>query len=148
MKVGIKTKDNFKRSIYTKTYCITGKRKKCSHVQAFDVSQFVKTRLFQRDVYYTNKSKQRIKKDRWLCPVCDKKCPIGDVYIDGFWQEILSHSSTVDANHVFLYPDCTYEVEKEVQEEASDSDGDDDMSNKPSKSTKSGGSREVVSLLS
>merc|ERR1712048_555494 len=104
-------------------------------------------KLFQRDVYKT-KNDRKIKVDRWTCPVCDGPARPDDLYVDGFWQEILNDTQTNEADHVFIFPNCRYVVEEIELQEQSDSDSECGGTQKAVAKPKAPGKDAVISLLS
>lgn len=122
------------------------KAKSCKHTQCFDLGSYLKMKLFQRDVYKMKKgsSGERVKVERWKCPVCNKTAKRGDLYVDGFWQQILNDPATHDYDSVFVMPDCTYQVEEVDQGEASESEDEEEHpSKKPAQNENA-----IISLLS
>jgi len=126
------------------------KAKNCNHTQCFDLESYLKMKLFQRDVYKMKKgsSGERVKVERWKCPVCNKAAKRGDLYVDAFWQEILNDPATKDYDSVFVMPDCTYQVEEMDQGEASDSDEEDEVHSAKKTAKPPQTENAVISLLS
>lgn len=128
---------------------VPAKAKSCEHTQCFDLESYLKMKLFQRDVYKLKKgsSGERVKVERWKCPVCNKTAKRGDLYVDGFWQEILNDPASKDYDSVFVMPDCTYQVEELDQGEASDSE-DEEVKQAATSKKPAVAENAVISLLS
>lgn len=78
----------------------------CDHLQCFDGYTFLQ---------------MNERKPTWNCPVCNKKAFYEDLFIDGYYQDILDSKDTIDEETVILEKDGTW---KPIPKEDKDKSGE------------------------
>ena len=105
----------------------------CDHLQCFDADMYIK---------------MNEKKPKWVCPVCNKPAYFEDLFLDGFYIQLLLSPKfkALTTNEIILNNDASWDAVEEVTLGVSDSDDDEYAAPRPAPAASSASKNGVTTI--